>query len=129
MMRRAVGAILALALIACELFEEECSLNIANNMNLTLQDSITGAPVVAEDIMVVTTDGAYSDTVRLSSGPSSPGTVVFVDGERPGTYRVEVTATGYKPWVRDGVRVREDDDGCHVETVELLVRMQRIGST
>lgn len=126
-MKGVIGAIVALALLGCELFEEDCSLIIANNMQITLRDSVTNDPIVADSIVVITTDGAYADTIRLSMPVLVSIPQVRVRGERAGTYRVQVTATGYAPWVREGVRVV--DEGCHIRTVDLTARMQRLGST
>lgn len=64
------------------------------------------------------TDGPYREVME----PIGPGGL-WGAPERPGTYDVEITADGYRTWNRQGVEVKMDRDGCHVETVRLDARM------
>jgi hypothetical protein len=45
--------------------------------------------------------------------------------ERAGTYRLEVTATDYQDWARDGIVVPQASE-CHVQTVDVTVRLKPV---
>ena len=64
-------------------------------------------------------DGSYVETVDLVSGNALLGA-----WERPGTYEVSITRAGFRTWTRSGVRVVEEDDGCHVVQVVLQAALQ-----
>jgi hypothetical protein len=82
---------------------------------------VPGIRVLLDDdwanVAVTATEGSFRETVNATPGASEVGLV----HERPGTYLVEVTASGYAPWTRSNVRVEEDD--CHVITVELTAEL------
>jgi hypothetical protein len=99
---------------------QACTAILKAGIVLTIVDGATGNPI--EEATVIATDGSYSETVSLPSIPPAPGHAVLAN-ERSGTYRVEVQAPGYLPWVMSGVRVSRDD--CHVETVALTARLTR----
>lgn len=95
----------------------------AAGLQVFVVDSITGGSVVTEN-EVVAIDGEYADTAaafEFAPGTRAEALLAF---ERPGTYRVTVTAEGYRPWAKDGVRVTEGE--CHVQTVELEALMQPV---
>jgi hypothetical protein len=77
------------------------------SINVTAQ----GAPA-AEGAEGIAIDGAYVETLELLA----PGTLLGA-GERPGTYDVTITKTGYMTWSAQDVRV--DADECHVIGVAL----------
>jgi hypothetical protein len=88
-------------------------------------DSIDRTPATGDEIVVIAIDGSDGDTIRYSTSIPDPlglGRVPLVY-ENAGIYRVQVSVTGYRPWVRTGVRVSRSR--CHVETVNLVARMQR----
>lgn len=87
-----------------------------------LVDSLSGSPVLAPS-EVVATEGVYADTVRGPPEPFAPGWAALAPG-RPGTYHVDATAEGYRPWAKDGVRVPQDE--CGVQTVEPQALMQPV---
>jgi hypothetical protein len=72
-------------------------------------------------------DGAFAEV--LAPGPGIPNTGVpdsyFGVADRPGTYTVQVTAVGYRPWQRDSV-VAAPEPGCHVQTVGLTALLERL---
>lgn len=100
-----------------------CDAILKAGIVLTIVDGATGDPIV--EATVIATEGSYSETVNLPSNPPAPGHAVLAF-ERPGTYRVEVQAPGYLPWVMQGVRVSRD--ACHVETVALTARLTKAGA-
>jgi len=101
-----------------------CTAILKPGIFLTIVDGATGNPIEGE-VTVIVTDGSYSETVNPPFFPPGARTAVLA-AERPGTYRVEVQAAGYLPWVMSGVRVTRDD--CHVETVALTARLTRAGA-
>jgi hypothetical protein len=67
-------------------------------------------------------EGAYVDSARMYG--DVPVETVGLAEERAGTYEVSVERTGYRSWHRAGVRVTADE--CHVRTVSLTARLQRL---
>jgi hypothetical protein len=107
--------------------ETACTADIRPAIEVTIRDAGSGEYLAAQATGAVT-DGAFRDTLRLSSGRRVDGVMIWQTrsgaAERPGTYRVEVTAPGYAPWVREGVRARDGE--CHVGTVGLDARLQAV---
>lgn len=104
---------------------------------LEIRDARTGAPAWY-DAVIITSDGAYADTVRaplLGFPPSARDSVVrlWTARDRPGTYDVRITHPGYQPWRREGIRVRRGDgtnpfNGSDVpETVFVVADLQPLG--
>jgi hypothetical protein len=109
-----------LVLVACNwLVGPVCTLSIEPALRVSFVDSMTARPIVTESKAVVV-DGTYADTAIADRSPDA--TIAILAMERPGIYRVEAIADGYRTWVKDGVRVREGE--CHVETVEIEALMQ-----
>jgi hypothetical protein len=120
--------LLLLGVSGCEILDGPCDSILVYGILVNVMDSTTNGPVVTRAISVAATDGGYSDTFQYSTADPMPYTQLeAIVEDRPGTYRVEVSALGFAPWVRNEVRVRED--GCHVRTAELLARMQPLGAT
>ena len=101
-----------------------CDLALKPGIFLTIVDGATGNPIEGE-VTVIATEGSYSETVSPPAFPPAPRTAALAF-ERSGTYRVEVQAAGYLPWVMSGVRVSRGD--CSVETVALTARLTRAGA-
>ena len=49
----------------------------------------------------------------------------YTETYRPGWYEIIVRATGYREWRATNVRLRMEADGCHVELVKLVAKLQR----
>ena len=98
----------------------ECFAVAAHALRVQLVDSISNGDVAASEVTVIAIDGAFRDSVTTSN----VNTPLRLAMERGGLYRVEARAAGYKPWIRENIRVAEDE--CHPRTVELLVRLQRL---
>ena len=101
-----------------------CDAILKAGIALTIVDGVTGSPIEGE-VTVIVTEGSYSETVNPPFFPPGARTAILA-AERPGTYRVEVHAVGYLPWVMSSIRVSRDD--CHVETVALTARLTRAGA-
>jgi hypothetical protein len=95
-----------------------CNLNALNGLTVVVTDSATGAPLGAPETVVVARDGAYTDSLQFYSN------VFYGVIERAGTYSVSAEREGYGVWVRNGVRIREDE--CHVIPVRVSVRLQAL---
>ena len=54
------------------------------------------------------------------------GLTLFGATERKGVYVVSVEKAGFETWARNDVRVEQTADGCHVITVQLEARLQRL---
>ena len=94
-------------------------------VQLTVTDE-SGAPLPsAASVRAVVREGAYADTARVIPGTVSP-TSFPIAFERPGTYRVEVTANGYTGAIFTGVQVDKTPDGCHVRTVPIAAHLRRL---
>lgn len=107
---------------ACDVFDPPaCTLNVVPGIALTVVDSVTGDPVVSEDLTATATEGIYFETYQSTEQPGVYP--IPLAGERPGTYTVVVTAPDYQRWERNGVRVVQQDE-CHVRTTALTARLQ-----
>ncbi|MBW3572827.1 MAG: carboxypeptidase-like regulatory domain-containing protein [Gemmatimonadetes bacterium] len=93
---------------------ESCTAEYVYGIRVTASDARTGQPV--DSVSGFVREGAYVDTLRQMWGPPAQAA-----GERPGTYRVHVRAPGYAPW--DTAGVVAPDNGCHVGTAKLHVRL------
>lgn len=114
-----------LALSACDIVESGgpiCTGQFVSGLQVSVQDSVTGAPV-ASGATLTTADGSYRDTVSVPAHrPDLDGHVLLAAGERPGTYDVTVSKTGYLDWQRSNVVVTADE--CHVIPVEITARLK-----
>lgn len=118
-MRRIIWFPVLLVVGGCGIFGVVCTDEARPGLILTVQDSITGAPVVGEAIATALLS-AYADTAHFSGDAASEALLY----ERPGRYRIDVMADEYQPWTRTSVRIPETEDECHVRTVRLTARLQ-----
>jgi hypothetical protein len=120
---RSLAVLVLLLTGACDWIAAPCESNALFGVKVTLTDSATLGPVLADTIWARVIDGAYVDSVRFSNH-DRPDPVVHLGFalERAGTYDVQVGAIGYQSWTRNGVRVRAGR--CHVDPVSLTVNLQ-----
>lgn len=97
-----------------------CTTEARFGVNLSVKDATTGQ-LIPEGVRGVLKDGSYLDTLQVFT--DIEGRIFSLAGavERPGTYRIDLTAPGYQPWTRSDVRVPEGR--CHVEPVSLQADM------
>jgi len=89
---------------------------------LIMDARTSGAP--ATQVLVVVTSGTDSDTLTAYA-PGSPHAITLLTAdERPGTYSVSVSATGYEPWTRTGVVVERSGRCDLIQTKEVVARLQ-----
>jgi hypothetical protein len=88
-------------------------------------DSLTGRPPLGLAVLVVT-EGTYTESAQASLQVSNGTLIIAAAHERPGTYSLRVTMTGYQAWTASGVRVSESGRCDNVDTVKLTARLQPI---
>lgn len=82
---------------------------IVDVVSATSENALTGASGVIRE-------GDYVEPLDTF------GSQLYGAYERTGTYDLEVTAEGYVPWQRQGIRVTADR--CHVRTNRIEARLQ-----
>src|SRR5262245_34964679 len=109
--------VLVLATTGCNF---GCDPLLTPGIRVTVLDSISNKRLGVNNVTVVAIHGTFADTARVGADGRFAATV-----ERPGTYRVQVTAPGYSPWQQQGVRVEAPGDcGNPDRTIELTARMR-----
>lgn len=106
-----------------------CTADLRPGIVVDIQDSITGAPLAFDALVVAVHDG-QADSVRHSHAPGDVAEAaderrlrIWLAWEQPGSYELAVHVTGYDAWSRKGVDVRAGP--CHVVPVHLLARLVR----
>lgn len=98
-----------------------CSLAPRPTFDIAVVDSASSGRVNSQFVTIIVTEGAFRDSTQVAQQESERFQLII---ERPGTYRVEVRSVGYKTWILEKIRVESDD--CHVQTSELVVRLQPV---
>jgi hypothetical protein len=99
-----------------------CTANIVPGLAVYVKDSITNESV-ASGASLVAREGSYKDSVAVpAASPDLDASPLYAASERPGTYAVTVTKTGYAAWTKSDVRVTKNI--CHVNTVTLIALLQ-----
>ena len=102
-----------------------CTVALQPAITLTVVDSSSGTSAGLTSIYITIQSGLARDTVFVSSVPTgAPPFSVGLAFERVGTYDLTATAAGYRVWTQTGVVV--DRDLCHVITVPIAARLQRL---
>lgn len=122
-----VPAVLALAALGAECptsnSETVCTADFRYGLNVTVVDSLTGAPV-PRPILIVASEGAFSDTSKFAlQTDGMPFGSWPLLGERSGVFTVLVRAPGFQDWQQSNVRIGRD--ACHVIPVALTARLRR----
>jgi hypothetical protein len=101
-----------------------CSTEARVGIQVAVRDVITGLPA-ATDVLALAQDHSFIDTLRtLPFGSPDSALTLYGVYERAGVYSVMVKKTGYRDWIRTNVVV--DKDECHVITVQLDARLERV---
>ncbi len=90
-----------------------CTQNAAAGVNVTIFDARTGATLTATTAL---SDGTFQETSMQDQ------TTLSGAYERPGTYTVRVTKSGYSPYEQTGFVVTKGV--CHVNPVSIRVDLQ-----
>ncbi len=97
-----------------------CTAEARFGVNVSARDAVTNQPIPL-GVSGALQEGTYLDSLQIMY--DIEGRIHALAGavERAGTYRVEVRAAGYQPWVRSNVVVTADR--CHVTPVNLQAAM------
>lgn len=105
---------------SCDNDDEQiyCTQQFVYGLNVVVLDATTGNPIF-QDIEVKATDGSYNEILELIPGLeySFAGA-----GERPGTYIITVTKSGYQIYTSELTIITRDE--CHVIPQSLTVNLQ-----
>jgi hypothetical protein len=92
-------------------------------IQLTVVDSASGQSAALRAVNITVRTGALRDSLFVPSfAAGAPPFTVGIGYERPGTYDLMVSASGYRDWARAGIVV--EHDLCHVITVNVTARLQ-----
>ena len=93
-----------------------CTLEFVYGLKVTILDSQTNQPLT-EGVVVKATDGLYQEFL-IPGGENS-----FIGaGERPGTYIITVTKSGYQTYTSELTIITRDE--CHVIPQSITVNLQ-----
>lgn len=98
-----------------------CTAVALAGLRVDLRDSVTNAPYTGQ-VIAKAIDSSFRDSASTPFFERDSAIIAFVV-ERPGTYRVEVSAASYSPWSREGVTVTKTR--CHVNPVTLTAKLRR----
>lgn len=104
-----------------------CTTDLRYGIAVTVMDSSTGEPPSTASLVARTaagTDHVGPQSPVRAARNAAPTLVLNAAPERAGTYDLTVRAPGYQTWHRTGVEVTKDE--CHVHTVLITARLQRL---
>ncbi len=117
--------LLLLLLVACsDDTPLVCTAEARFGVNVMVRDAVTRQPV-PDGVRGTLHDGSYSESLQVMH--DIEGRIYSLAGavERPGSYRIELLADGYRPWTRENVRVSADR--CHVIPVVVQADLVPVG--
>ncbi len=118
------------AIVLAGLAVQGCTLPLACTLEFRYGLKITAWDVSTHELVDSTPTGTLTaGTYREMMEAGWNDAVLLGAGERPGSYDVEVTAPGYRPWRRTDVEVRMGRNECHVELTALDAFMRRSDDT
>ena len=106
------AALLPLLLAGC--FDQDCPLGISPGLSIEVRDADTGQPASAgvRGLIYRYRETTVLDTLRPFLAPQESNGIPLNGNVGPGTYRVVIERTGYRPWIRDNVVVRSAGGDC-----------------
>jgi hypothetical protein len=97
-----------------------CTANLVAGISIRIFDAPSGNPAACGARATVTAPG-FSEVDQISVTPCADSMPILAVFERPGTYSVVVSKTGYQDFTANNVVVTPGV--CHVNTVSLDVRL------
>jgi hypothetical protein len=91
-----------------------CTADFRYGLNVTVLDG-SGGPA-AQGSIGIAKDGSHEETLDIIGAETMAGA-----GERPGTYDITISKTGYMTWSAENVTVAADE--CHVIPVSLQANL------
>jgi len=112
-----------LALGACERATDPvvCPPYIPPSVVVTVQDSVTGANVLAGSTLVLRNSAGVADSVTVEA-QSYPILSAALGYGAAGTFSLTVRHAGYREWTKSGIKVNHGE--CGAETVGVEARLQ-----
>ena len=100
-----------------------CTMEARPAVQVSVADENGAMLPAGTSVRVIARDGSYADstTVITDSNPRSFGLAY----ERPGTYQIELSASGFAPAAISDITVPRTPDGCHVSTRQLTALVHR----
>lgn len=103
--------------------EIACTTELVAGIQVTVFERETGLPISC-DASVTVIDGSFEETVTKDNNDTCENTTpISLAFERPGTYNVRVTKSGFADWQQMDVAVTANV--CHVNTVSLQAYLDR----
>lgn len=104
-----------------------CTQTFVPGIVVEVRDDVTNAPLAGRAVVAIT-DGDYQTSTTVYGYDEETHLPVLLASayERPGVYAINVSVDGYVSWHVEGVVVRAAI--CHVETMSVAARLQRISS-
>ena len=102
-----------------------CTAQFVYGLAITVQNAATGAQIT-DSASVVVTDGSYKESYTLGA-TGQPGGVISAAGERAGTYSISIRKAQFAPYDTAGVTVTKD--ACHVQTVQVVAKLQPLAAS
>lgn len=93
-----------------------CTTEARFGVNISVRDAVTQQPILA-GVRGALHEGTYLDSLHVFTDIEGHLHSLAGAVERPGSYRIELVATGYLPWSRDNVVVTADR--CNVTPVSV----------
>ncbi|HET7460585.1 MAG TPA: hypothetical protein VFJ82_05040 [Longimicrobium sp.] len=117
----ALSAVLALA--ACDRVADPvaCPAYIPPSLNVTVQDSVTGANLTSGSTLVLRGAAGVVDSTTVETQPfpiNSRGLGMGASG----TFSLTVRHAGYREWTKSGIEVKQGQ--CGARTVDVEARLQ-----
>jgi hypothetical protein len=97
-----------------------CTTEARFGVNVSARDAVTNQ-LIPDGVFGAVQEGSYTDSLQVFRDIEGRIHSLAAAVEREGTYRVEVRAAGYQPWVRNNVVVTADR--CHVTPVNLQANL------
>lgn len=127
MNKRLLAAVCAgssvLALGACERATDPvvCPPYIPPSVTVTVQDSVTGANVLAGSTLVLRNSAGVADSVTVEA-QSFPILSTGLGHGAAGTFSLTVRHAGYAEWAKNGIEVKQERCGARTERVDVRLR-------
>lgn len=104
--------ILPIGLTSCGILtSSDCVTVGVSGVSAYVTDAVTkGLPSSTPSLRLV--DGNYEEQIAAPTSFPGQQPVFLAAAERPGTYRLTISAVGYRDYVRENIVVRRESGGC-----------------
>lgn len=104
----------------CSIFQQDpvCTLSSLPALHVEAFDAMTDERIYA--FLAIAEEDDFVDSIWVIEGDLP---IAQLAEERPGTYDLVIKSDGYFDWRQNHIRVIEDEEGCHVETIDVKARL------